>query len=140
MVFPCPPWRTLGARGDLLRCHPDAGSRADESLPAGAGPNDVATRLDAASGRPWATGHDVTAAAGTAGGRFPEPLARGRQVREAHIFGRTACISQTPVGPALTCAYSAACVRALRDRCRAQCVAARLPPLVVLRRRREPAA
>ena len=60
MVFPCPPWRTLGARGDLLRCRPDAGSRADESLPAGAGPNDVATRLDAASGRPWATGHDVT--------------------------------------------------------------------------------
>ena len=86
MVFPCPPWRTLGARGDLLRCHPDAGSRADESLPLG-WPNDVATRLDAANGRPWATGHDVTGSGRYSWRAIPRASFARSAGREARISG-----------------------------------------------------
>ena len=60
MAFPLPPRRSLGARGDLLRCRrPDAGSRADESLPPG-WPQRCRHPPGSGERAPWATGHDVT--------------------------------------------------------------------------------
>jgi hypothetical protein len=127
MVFPFPPWRILGARGDLLRCHPDAGSRADESLPPGR-PKRWRHPPGCGERAPWATGHDVTGSGRYSWRAIPRAsCAPSAGSRSAHIW-MIGVYQPDPVGPALTCAYSAACVRALRDRCRAQCVAARLPP------------
>jgi len=106
MAFTLPPWRILGARGDPLRCHPDPGSRADESLPPG-WPRRSRHPPGCGERAPWAAGHGVT------GMHRPVQLADdspsllravGRS-RSAHIWMIGVC-QPDPVDPALVYAYS----------------------------------